>query len=187
MSYPNYGSGSAGFPAPTSGIGVPAQVTLSGTGVTQEVSASGTPGAPEYKVTIAEGSSVTLTAGLVDAQGNSVSAPNTFVYLSWANPSDTDETLDDNYNPSIEAPDGNSVQAQGTFTADTTVAGPPPSSDWRPNILTLSTNTVTAAEDGFGIIEVRYPLDNSTDAKAGNNFIAALLRVTVTETSEDTE
>ncbi len=182
MSYPNYGSTTAGFPAPTSGVGVPAVVTISGTGVAQTVTRNadgagatgGTYGpvvteqmrGPEYVAPMAKSSTLQLAVTIKDSQGNTVAQTNTVTYRSLN-----------------AAP-----LSQASFR-------PPTGATWLPNtgnglnwdsdVATVSgSGLVTANDLGYAIIEVRYPKSSNGDA---NDFIFALLLVTVTTTGTDVE
>ncbi len=211
MSYPNYASATAGFPAPTSGVGVPAVVVLSGTGVAQVVTrnadgAGATGGAygavtaeqlrgPEYVVPLAKGATLTLTATLKDARGTSVTPVNNFTFrslnaqslsqASFRPPLPDDEWLPNRVAPAVPA--GQTGPGAGNsliWTSDPVTVSPASNA---------SATTVTAADSddhggngsgGFGIIEVRYPLGSGSTV---NDFIYALLLVTVTTDGTDVE
>lgn len=203
MSYPNYGSSSAGYPAPTSGVGVPAVVVLSGTGVAQVVNrnadgAGATGGAygsivaeqmrgPEYVVPLAESGSITLTATLKDSQGNSVTPVNNFTFrslnasslsqASFRPPLPNEQWLPNRTAPSVPAGQTGPGAGNG-LVWESDVATVSPASH-------ASATTVTAnAEEGYAVIEVRYPKSSGSTV---NDFIYALLFVTVSEAGTDVE
>jgi len=211
MSYPNYGSSSAGFPAPTSGIGAPAVVVLSGTGVAQVVhrnadGAGATGGSygsivaeqmrgPEYVAPMAKGATLTLTATLKDSQGSSVTPVNNFTFRSLNASSLSQASFrpllpDDEWLPNRVAP---------VVPAGQTGPGAGNSLIWTSDVATVSpashasATTVTANDSddhggdgsgGYAVIEVRYP---KSSGSATNDFIYALLFVTVTEAGSDVE
>lgn len=182
MSYPNYGSSNAGFPAPTSGIGVPAVVVLSGTGVAQTVTrnadgAGATGGSygsitaeqmrgPEYVAPLIEGGTLQLTVTIKDSQGNTAATTNTVTYRSL------------NASP----------LSQASFRPPTGATWLPNTGsglNWESNVCTVSASgLVTANDEGFAIIEVRYSKNSGSSV---NDFIYALLLVTVTDAGTDVE
>lgn len=210
MAYPNFSNATSAqvFPTPTNGSNCPGVVTLTGTGVSQVIirkadGATG-PGGPtgnvnteqldgqvtgaanrgvQYVVPIAKNGTVQLTAGLKDAQGVTASAPNTFTFRSWntavLSPASFVPPTGANWLPSQIAPvvpAGQSGPGGGNGLV------------WNPNVVNVNASGLVTAGTGpagYGIVEVRYPLDNA--GVNSNNFIAALLKVTVTAAGVDVE
>lgn len=211
MAYPNYGSTTAGFPAPTSGVNVPAVVVLSGTGVAQVVTrnadgAGATGGAygsitaeqmrgPEYVAPLAIGSTLVLTAALKDAQGNTVTPVNNFTFRSL----NAVHLSQKSFRPLLPGNEWLPNRTAPTVPAGQTGPGAGNSLVWTSDPATVSpashasATTITATNSdenggsgsgGFAIIEVRYPLSSGSTT---NDFIYALLLVTLTPAGTDVE
>jgi hypothetical protein len=187
-------------------VGVPAVVVLSGTGVAQVVTrnadgAGATGGAygsitaeqmrgPEYVAPMAKGATLTLTASLKDAQGNSVTPVNNFTFRSLNAASlsqasfrpllPNEEWLPNRTAPVVPAGQTGPGGGNGlVWTSDPATVSPASHA---------SATTVTASDSnssgGFAIIEVRYPKSSGSTV---NDFIYALLLVTVTTAGTDVE
>jgi hypothetical protein len=197
MSYPNYATTTAGFPAPSSGVGVPAVVVLSGTGVSQVVNrnadgAGATGGAygsivaeqmrgPEYVMPLAKGATAAITATLVDCRGNSVAAVNTGTGFSW-NAAPLSQA---SFRPLLPNEAWLPNRVAPNVPAGQTGPGAGNGLVWNSKVVTVDINGVVTANDiGFGIVEVRYP---KSSASSVNDFIYALLFVTVTTVGTDVE
>jgi len=210
MAYPNFSVATAAqvYPTPTNGTGVPAVVTLSGTGVSQVVvrkadGAGATGGSygsinaeqldgqvtgsanrgVQYVAPLATNGTVQLTAGVKDAQGVVASSPNTFTFRSWnaqvlsaasfAPPLPGQQWLPNTAAPIVPAGQSGPGGGNGLI--------------WNSKVATVNASGLVTAGTGpgFAIIETRYPLDNQ--GVNSNNFIAALLMVTVTAAGTDVE
>ena len=194
MSYPNFPAAQTTYPTATTGVGVPCVVTLSGTGVSQVVIRSGdgagasgvfgnfnaeqlngqTSGAKntgvQYVAPLVEGGTLQLTAGLKDAQGTVVSSVNTFTFRSL--------------NGLVNFTGYNNAQ----FVPPTGALWVPNTGNglvWNANICTVNSSGLitSTGEEGYAIIEVRYPKSSAST----NDFLYALILITVSEAGSDVE
>lgn len=211
MSYPSYGSTTAGFPAPTSGVGVPAVVVLSGTGVAQTVTrnadgAGATGGSygsitaeqmrgPEYVAPLAKGSTFVVTASLKDSQGNTVTPVNNFTFrslnathlsqASFRPPLPGNQWLPNRTAPTVPA--GQTGPGAGNslvWTSDPATVSPASHASATTVTATNSDENGGSGSGGFAVVECRYPRNNATTV---NDFIYALLFLTITTAGSDVE
>jgi hypothetical protein len=180
----------------TTGIGVPARVTLSGTAaggnsVTQQLQrtvdgltyvAEQLRGAEYYLLMTSSSDTCQLTAGIVDVNGaaSTVDSGNTYTYTSWQAP------------PTVTSM-SNTGSPAGTelvsFSAATMGTGWTPAAlKWQSDVVTVSSSgLISANAAGWAIVECRYPLSRAANNPAVNGlnttdnpqFIAALLWIQV--------
>lgn len=211
MAYPNFGSSSAGYPAPTSGIGVPAVVGISGTGVSQLVvrqgdGAGATGGSygsfnaeklngqtgsggsdfsyadgVQFVAPLAKNSTLQLSAYILDSHDGSVTPVNNFTYRSL----NSYPLSVASFRPPLPNEQWLPNRTAPTVPAGQTGPGAGNGLVWNSDVVTVDSNGLLTANDfGFAIVEVRYPKSSGSTV---NDFIYATLLVTVTEDGTDVE